>query len=171
MMCQFVNPVDVTVLPPYMPSVAERADSGLYASNVRALYAEATGLPLSDHSQSDFLALTKVPPPPPRPCGGRRPTTAAYLMCCRPCPPLQKQSESWRARKPPVCCIGDAMSELQLFTMEPGEPEKMQGQSRAQSMCLPEIMTQSWRLSQSSSQIHRDKRRRARQPACRRVWA
>lgn len=62
MMCQFVNPVDMTVLPPYVPSAAEKGDPALYAANVRALYAEAGSLPLSSHSQSDFLALTKVRP-------------------------------------------------------------------------------------------------------------
>ena len=61
-MCQFVNLVDVTVLPPYVPSAAEKGDPALYAANVRALYAEAGSLLLSDHSQSDFLALTKVRP-------------------------------------------------------------------------------------------------------------
>ena len=35
MVCQFVNELEVTVLPPYVPSEAERSDPGLYAANVR----------------------------------------------------------------------------------------------------------------------------------------
>ena len=35
MVCQFVNELEVTVLPPYVPGEAERSDPGLYAANVR----------------------------------------------------------------------------------------------------------------------------------------
>ena len=59
-MCQFVNVLDVEVLPPYMPSAAEQADAALYAANVRALYAAQTGWPLVEQSQREFTALCKV---------------------------------------------------------------------------------------------------------------
>lgn len=60
MLCQFVNDVEVEVLPPYMPSPEEQQNPTLYAANVRNVYAAASGLPLSGHSQTDFLALLKV---------------------------------------------------------------------------------------------------------------
>lgn len=60
MLCQFVNAVDVEILPPYVPSSAERSDPQLFAANVRREYAAASGLPLSSHSQSHFLALLKA---------------------------------------------------------------------------------------------------------------
>lgn len=60
LVCQFVNVLDVMVLPPYMPSAAEKADALLYASNVRALYASETGWPLVEQSQREFIALCKV---------------------------------------------------------------------------------------------------------------
>jgi hypothetical protein len=59
-MCQFVNVLDVEVLPPYTPSAAERADASLYAANVRDLYAAQTGWPLVEQSQREFTALCKV---------------------------------------------------------------------------------------------------------------
>ena len=59
-MCQFVNVLDVEVLPPYSPSAAERADASLYAANVRALYAAHTGWPLVEQSQREFTALCRV---------------------------------------------------------------------------------------------------------------
>lgn len=37
MMCQWSNAVTVEMLPPYIPSEAEKADAALYASNVRSL--------------------------------------------------------------------------------------------------------------------------------------
>lgn len=60
MLCQFVNHVEVEVLPPYIPSPAEQADPALYAANVRKVYAAVSGLPLSGHSQIEFLALLKA---------------------------------------------------------------------------------------------------------------
>jgi hypothetical protein len=60
LMCQFVNVLDVEVLPPYTPSAAERADASLYAANVRDLYAAHTGWPLVEQSQREFTALCKV---------------------------------------------------------------------------------------------------------------
>lgn len=36
-MCQFGNSVTVEVLPPYIPSQAEKDDPALYAANIRKL--------------------------------------------------------------------------------------------------------------------------------------
>lgn len=60
LLCQFVNVLDVTVLPPYVPSLAEQADPELYAANVREVYRQASGLPLVEQSQTEFIALCKV---------------------------------------------------------------------------------------------------------------
>ena len=46
-MSQFYNSLNVTILPPYIPSEAERKDPDLYADNVRRLYAQHLQLPLS----------------------------------------------------------------------------------------------------------------------------
>lgn len=54
LLCQFTSEVEVTVLPPYMPSAAERADPRLYAANVRALYSKTLALPLVNQSQHEF---------------------------------------------------------------------------------------------------------------------
>ncbi len=59
-MCQFVNVLDVEVLPPHVPSAAEQADPALYAANVREEYRTASGLPLVEQSQTEFIALCKV---------------------------------------------------------------------------------------------------------------
>lgn len=48
MMHQFWNTVDVTILPPYIPSEAERQDASLYAANIRKLYADRLQVPLVD---------------------------------------------------------------------------------------------------------------------------
>ena len=40
--------VEVTVLPPYMPSAAEAADPALYAAGVRRVMAAALGVPAED---------------------------------------------------------------------------------------------------------------------------
>jgi len=37
LMCQFSNSVTVEVMPPYIPSAAEKADPALYAANIRKL--------------------------------------------------------------------------------------------------------------------------------------
>ncbi len=60
MMCQFVNVLDVTVLPVYRPSPEEAARPELFAANVRAAYAEASSMRPAEQSQREFLALTKV---------------------------------------------------------------------------------------------------------------
>ncbi len=50
----------VRVLPPYVPSEAEKADPGLYAANVRALYGRELGVPLVDQGYEEFAALTRT---------------------------------------------------------------------------------------------------------------
>lgn len=37
LMCQFSNSVTVEVMPPYIPTAAEKADPALYAANIRKL--------------------------------------------------------------------------------------------------------------------------------------
>lgn len=54
LLCQLDNSVEVTVLPPYVPSTAERTDPRLFATNVRALYSKTLGLPLVNQSQHEF---------------------------------------------------------------------------------------------------------------------
>ena len=67
MMSQVSNAVEVTVLPPYVPSEEERASPALYASNVQALFCKALGVPAVDQVQE-----------PPCPILGGLP--------CLPCP-------------------------------------------------------------------------------------
>ena len=55
-MSQFYNSLAVTILPPYIPSEAERKDPNLYADNVRRLYARNLQLPLS----SEVRCLAEV---------------------------------------------------------------------------------------------------------------
>lgn len=50
----------VRVLPPYVPSAAEKADPALYAAAVRALYGRELGLPLVDQGYEEFAALTRL---------------------------------------------------------------------------------------------------------------
>lgn len=57
MMTQFKTHVDVTVLPVYKPSAAEKADPRLYAENVRILMAQHLGCTLSDYSTKVWLIL------------------------------------------------------------------------------------------------------------------
>ena len=54
LLCQLDNAVDVTVLPPYVPSAEERANPKLFAANVRALYGKTLQLPLVNQSQHEF---------------------------------------------------------------------------------------------------------------------
>lgn len=55
MFVQFNNTMEVTFLPVYTPSEAERANPKLYARNVRDLIAKELGLPGSNHSAEDAL--------------------------------------------------------------------------------------------------------------------
>ena len=48
MMSQISNAVEVTVLPPYVPSEEERASPALYAQNVQALFCKTLGVPAVD---------------------------------------------------------------------------------------------------------------------------
>jgi hypothetical protein len=47
-MCQFDNCLDVTILPPYVPSEEEKASPALYAKHVQQLYAKTLELPIVD---------------------------------------------------------------------------------------------------------------------------
>ncbi|WIA30170.1 hypothetical protein OEZ86_000262 [Tetradesmus obliquus] len=60
LMCQFSNAVTVEMLPPYIPSEAEKADPVLYAANIRKLIAGALGVPLADQDRRHFLALVNA---------------------------------------------------------------------------------------------------------------
>ena len=60
MLSQFVNILDVTVLPPHVPSAEERGDPELFAAHVRAQYVEATGSRPVEQGQREFVALCKV---------------------------------------------------------------------------------------------------------------
>ena len=57
---QFCNHLEVTILPPYMPSAAERADARLYARNVRALMGAALGAPLIEQGIAQQQALKRA---------------------------------------------------------------------------------------------------------------
>ena len=46
--CQFENRLDVTILPPYVPSEQERGSPAAYAKSVQRLYAQALGVPIVD---------------------------------------------------------------------------------------------------------------------------
>ncbi|KAL6012381.1 hypothetical protein ACLOJK_002868 [Asimina triloba] len=48
LLCQFVNHIEVTRLPIYVPSEAEKEDPKLYANNLRKLMATEGNLTLSD---------------------------------------------------------------------------------------------------------------------------
>ncbi len=45
----------MTILPPYVPSKEEKADPGLYAKNVQALYAKTLGVPIVDQVRQIWL--------------------------------------------------------------------------------------------------------------------
>ncbi|KAG2491357.1 hypothetical protein HYH03_010356 [Edaphochlamys debaryana] len=51
--------VTVLVLPPYVPSEAEKADPTLYAENVRQLMIKCSGIPATDETFADKLAFFK----------------------------------------------------------------------------------------------------------------
>ena len=47
-MSQISNALEVTVLPPYVPSEEERASPALYAQNVQELFCKTLGIPAID---------------------------------------------------------------------------------------------------------------------------
>mmetsp|Transcript_17337 Transcript_17337/g.29646 ORF Transcript_17337/g.29646 Transcript_17337/m.29646 type:complete len:348 (+) Transcript_17337:126-1169(+) len=59
-MCQWVNILEVTILPPYMPSAAELADAKLFTGSVRSLMSKKLGVPMVDQSQTDYVELVKA---------------------------------------------------------------------------------------------------------------
>ena len=63
MLTQLINVLDVTVLPPHVPSAEERQHPEFFASTVRAQYAEASGYNLAEQGQREFVALCKVSHP------------------------------------------------------------------------------------------------------------
>ena len=52
MMSQIRNAVEITVLPPYVPSEEERASPALYANNVQELFCRTLGIPAVDQVSS-----------------------------------------------------------------------------------------------------------------------
>ena len=60
MLTQFRTHIDITVLPVYTPSAAEKADPRLYSENVRILMAQHLGCPLSDYSTKVWTAMHTI---------------------------------------------------------------------------------------------------------------
>lgn len=60
MLSQFVNVLDVTVLPTHVPSAEEQQRPELFAARVRAQYVAATGYRAVEQGQREFIALCKV---------------------------------------------------------------------------------------------------------------
>ena len=58
-LCQFVNRLEVKVLPVYVPNEAEKADKFLYSENVRRLIASQLECGISDCRYEDYVALYK----------------------------------------------------------------------------------------------------------------
>eukprot|EP01060_Flectonema_neradi_P040970 TRINITY_DN952_c0_g2_i2.p1 TRINITY_DN952_c0_g2~~TRINITY_DN952_c0_g2_i2.p1 ORF type:complete len:589 (+),score=102.02 TRINITY_DN952_c0_g2_i2:106-1767(+) len=59
-MCQVINRVEVKILPVYHPSEEEKADSRLFAENVRLLMAANLRAGISDCSYEDYVKLQKT---------------------------------------------------------------------------------------------------------------
>ena len=57
---QFVNYLDVTIQPPYMPSAAEVSNPRLFADHVREHMANTLSLPLATVGMEQYLALRKM---------------------------------------------------------------------------------------------------------------
>lgn len=60
MLTQFINILDVTVLPPHVPSLEEQQHPEVFASTIRAQYAAASGYSMAEQGQREFVALSKV---------------------------------------------------------------------------------------------------------------
>lgn len=54
-MCQFDNFLEVTILPPYVPSEEEKASPALYAKNVQKLYSKTINMPIVDQASYSLL--------------------------------------------------------------------------------------------------------------------
>lgn len=61
LMCQVNNRAEVTLLPPYVPSDAERRDARLFAGNVRRLFADTLKLPLVDQASRRCTLCCRLP--------------------------------------------------------------------------------------------------------------
>eukprot|EP00798_Chlamydomonas_sp_ICE-L_P011193 gene11193-18810_t len=59
LLCQWVNFLEVEILPPYFPNEDETKDPLLFAENVRKLMSEKLGLPMVEDSQADYLDIVK----------------------------------------------------------------------------------------------------------------
>ena len=59
-LCQFSIKMRLTYLPVYHPSAAEKADSRLYANNVRALMADKLNIACTEHSYEDCQLMLKA---------------------------------------------------------------------------------------------------------------
>lgn len=59
LLSQFVNHVEIEILPPYYPSDAERRDPILYAENVRRLMASKLDVPMVDKDLKEELLFKK----------------------------------------------------------------------------------------------------------------
>ena len=62
MMSQVSNAVEVTILPPYVPSEEERASPALYAQNVQALFCKALGLSAVGQVRNALSSITREIP-------------------------------------------------------------------------------------------------------------
>lgn len=57
---QWSNGLDITILPPHVPSSEELSNPRLFADNVRAVMAQRMGVPCVDQSGDHFYALYKM---------------------------------------------------------------------------------------------------------------
>ncbi|GFR51156.1 hypothetical protein Agub_g13511 [Astrephomene gubernaculifera] len=60
LMCQWRNELEITILPPVVPSPEQAADPRVFADHVRSLMGRTLGLPLLEQSHAHFLALKKL---------------------------------------------------------------------------------------------------------------
>jgi hypothetical protein len=58
-LCQFHNPFEIHYLPVYYPSEDEKADTYLYATNVRKVMSKYLNIPLSNYSFDDSRLMAK----------------------------------------------------------------------------------------------------------------
>lgn len=60
LMCQWRNELEITILPPYVPTDEEKSTPKLYAENVRAQMAKAVDMLPYTQTHTQFLALKKL---------------------------------------------------------------------------------------------------------------